>query len=202
MRRSSCPQIQKQLLNVSPYSSIIAKIMFTTFSRFLQLSLSSFFLWAISCALPATAQSAPNTAKPLPPSSYLGLGGAIGLNGNTSSLSSGGLAILSKVGFTDNLSLHDATILFGNGAATSMIILTAEFPIRNSTGQTVVSPFIGGGTMLRYNQGLLISPALSGGIDIPLSKNFTGTVRLNAGFPSDRPADLGILIGAGYNIGS
>jgi hypothetical protein len=83
-----------------------------------------------------------------------------------------------------------------------MIILTADFPIRNQKGETVISPFIGGGAMLRYNEGLFISPAISGGIDIPLSRNFTGTVRINAGFPSDRNADIGILIGAGYNIGS
>jgi hypothetical protein len=173
-----------------------------SFSQILKLIFSSLLIGFTGSALPAAAQSAPDSLPTTSPTSYLGLGGAIELNGNTSSLSSGGLTILSKVGFTDNLSLHDATVLFGSGAATSMIILTAEFPIRNSAGQTVVSPFIGGGTMLRYNQGLLISPALSGGLDIPLSRNFTGTLRLNAGFPSDRPADLGILIGAGYNIGS
>jgi hypothetical protein len=172
-----------------------------SFSQILKLTVSSLAISSICHTTPTLAQStAPSPTSS--PTSYLGLGGAIGLNGNTSSLSSGGLTILSKVGFTDNLSLHDATVLFGSGAATSMIILTAEFPIRNSAGQTVVSPFIGGGTMLRYNQGLLISPALSGGLDIPLSRNFTGTLRLNAGFPSDRPADLGILLGAGYNIGS
>ena len=44
--------------------------------------------------------------------------------------------------------------------------------------------------------------AISGGLDIPLSRSFTGTVRINAGFPSDRNADMGILIGAGYNIGN
>jgi hypothetical protein len=176
--------------------------MVTSFSRFLQLSLSSLLIGFTGSVLPAAAQSAPDGLPKTTTTSYLGLGGAIGLNGNNSSLGSGGLTILSKVGFTDNFSLHDATVLFGSGAATSMIILTAEFPIRNSTGETVISPFIGGGAMLRYNQGLLVSPALSGGLDIPLSRNFTGTLRLNAGFPSDRPADLGILIGAGYNIGS
>jgi hypothetical protein len=171
-----------------------------SFIKFLQLSLSGLAICSALNALPAAAQSTPPSKNPI---SYLGIGSGIGLDGNTTSLGTGGgLAILSKVGFTENLSLHDATVLFGSGAATSMIILTADFPIRNEVGQTVISPFIGGGAMLRYKEGLLISPAISGGIDIPLSKNFTGTVRINAGFPSDRNADIGILIGAGYNIGN
>lgn len=83
-----------------------------------------------------------------------------------------------------------------------MIIVSADFPIRNHTGQTIISPFIGGGAMLRYDRGLSFSPAISGGIDLPISKNFTGTVRINAGFPNNRDADVGILAGVGYNFGS
>lgn len=133
---------------------------------------------------------------------YIGIGSAIGLGGNTTALGTGGVAILTKVRFSDNLSLHDATILFGAAPPTSMIIVSADFPIRNDVGQTLVSPFIGGGAMLRYDRGLSISPAISGGIDLPISKNFTGTVRINAGFPSNSNADVGILAGVGYNFGS
>ncbi len=133
---------------------------------------------------------------------YISIGGAFGLGGNTTALGTGGVAILTKVKFSDNLSLHDATILFGSAPPTSMIIVSADFPIRNDVGQTIVSPFIGGGAMLRYDRGLSISPAISGGIDLPISKNFTGTVRLNAGFPSNSHADVGILAGVGYNFGN
>jgi hypothetical protein len=133
---------------------------------------------------------------------YISIGSAIGLGGNTTALGTGGVAILTKVRFSDNLSLHDATILFGSTPPTSMIIVSADFPIRNDAGQTIVSPFIGGGAMLRYDRGLSISPAISGGIDLPISKNFTGTVRLNAGFPSNGNADVGLLAGVGYNFGS
>jgi hypothetical protein len=168
------------------------------FARFLQLGFSCLAIYSGFGALPTTAQ--PKIDRQ--PTSYIGIGGALGLGGNTTSLATGGLAILSKVGFSDTLSLHDATVLFGNGAATSMVIVTAEFPIRDESGRTIVSPFFGGGAMLRYANGLSIDPALSGGIDLPLSQNLTGTLRLNAGFPKDRPADIGILIGAGYNLGS
>jgi hypothetical protein len=147
------------------------------------------------------AQSIP-VAENRTPNSYIGIGGAIGTAGNTTALGTGGVAILSKVRFTDNLSLHDATILFGNGNATSMIIVTADFPIRDERDRVIVSPFIGGGAMLQYVEGLIISPAISGGIDVPIAQNLTGTIRLNAGFPNNRPADIGILIGGGYSFGN
>jgi hypothetical protein len=157
-----------------------------------------------------TIAASPVAAESEPPSSnsgyqnngYVSIGAGIGLGGNTTALGTGGVAILTKVRFSDNFSLHDATILFGSRPPTSTIIVSADFPIRNSAGQTIVSPFIGGGAMLRYSQGLSISPAISGGIDIPVSTNLTGTVRVNAGFPASRDADVGILAGVGYNFGS
>jgi hypothetical protein len=175
--------------------------MFQYFARLLTLSFGGLVVFSALGTSPVRAQSALPTDDSRAPDSYIGLGGAIGVNGNTTSLGTGGLAVLSKVRFTDNLSLHDATILFGSGAATSMIVLTTDFPIRNNAGQTIAAPFIGGGAMLRYSEGLYISPAVSGGVDIPLSNNFTGTVRLNAGFPNNRSADLGVIIGAGYSFG-
>jgi hypothetical protein len=174
--------------------------MFEYLLRFLKISLGSL---VISTALNPTLVTA--QSLPLPTigggGSYIGIGGAIGLGGNNSALGTGGLTILTKVGFSENLSLHDATIVFGSSAPTSMIILTADFPIRNSSGETIVSPFIGGGAMLKYSNGVSISPAISGGADISLSKDLMGTVRLNAGFPNDRNADLGLLFGVGYKFG-
>ena len=173
------------------------------FTKCLQIALSSLTTLAL-----VRMQSVAAESVPVSPNSgyqnngYIGIGSAIGLGGNTTALGTGGIVILTKVRFSDYLSLHDATILFGGAAATSMIIVSADFPIRNDEGKTIVSPFIGGGAMLRYDRGLSISPAISGGIDLPISKNFTGTIRLNAGFPNNRNADVGILAGVGYNFGS
>ncbi|PSB52070.1 hypothetical protein [Chamaesiphon polymorphus] len=173
------------------------------FTRFLQLTLCGLTSLAVVNTLPVAAESAPQAENiGYQNNGYIGIGSAIGLGGNTTALGTDGVAILTKVRFSDNFSLHDATILFGGGAATSMIIVSADFPIRNNAGQTIISPFIGGGAMLRYDRGLLISPAISGGVDIPVSQNFTGTVRLNAGFPDNRNADVGILAGVGYNFGN
>ena len=169
--------------------------------KFSQLSFWGLVIAGMLGVTPSNAQSVPTTKNGGAPNSYIGAGGAIGLSGSTTSLGTGGFPILSKVKFTDNLSLHDATVLFGRGAATSMIVLTADFPIRGDAGETLFSPFIGAGTMLRYADGLYISPAVSGGVDIPLSSSLTGTVRLNVGFPSNSSADVGLLIGAGYAFG-
>jgi hypothetical protein len=175
--------------------------MFRYFARLFSLSFASLVFVDALGNTPAMAQSVLPIESFQSPNSYIGIGGAIGINGNTTSLGSGGITIVSKLRFTDNLSLHDATVLFGREAATSMIILSADFPIRNSEGKTIAAPFIGGGAQLRYADGLFVSPAISGGVDIPMSDNFTGTVRLNAGFPSNRSADLGVIIGAGYSFG-
>jgi hypothetical protein len=172
------------------------------FRHFVSLfSLASLVAHTILNSAPAMAQSALPIESFQSPNSYIGIGGAIGVNGNTTSLGTGGLTVVSKLRFTDNISLHDATVLFGREAATSMIILSADFPIRNSEGKTIMAPFIGGGAQLRYAEGLFVSPAVSGGVDIPMSNNFTGTVRLNAGFPSNRNADIGVIIGAGFSFG-
>lgn len=177
--------------------------------------MSQFFAKILTLTLAILSSAVAVNASPItdpsvPPSpeigdrnnGYIGIGSAIGLSGNTTALGTGGLAILTKVRFSDNFSLHDATVIFGGGAATSMIIVSADLPILDSTGRTIVSPFIGGGVMLRYAEGLSIAPAVSGGIDLPLTQDFTGTLRLNAGFPSARPADVGILVGVGYNVGA
>ena len=62
------------------------------------------------------------------------------------------------------------------------------------------SPFIGGGVMFRNENGLKIAPHVTGGVDVPLSRNITGTVQLNVGLPSDRKADMGLLLGVGYSF--
>jgi hypothetical protein len=170
--------------------------------RCFQLSLCGLIGCIASIGLPVSAQPDPPIKDIGVPNSYIGIGSALGLSGNTTALGSGGLVILSKLKFSDRLSLHDATIILGNNAATTMIIVSADFPILNDAGKTIVSPFIGGGAMVRYDRGLSIGPAISGGIDVPISRNLTGTLRLNAGFPSNRNADVGILVGAGYSFGN
>jgi hypothetical protein len=64
----------------------------------------------------------------------------------------------------------------------------------------VFTPFIGAGIVTYYNNGMTIGPHLTGGVDVstPLL-NLTGTLRINAGFVSDRQADIGVVFGVGFS---
>lgn len=146
-------------------------------------------------------QAAPKPKPKAPPTtSYTGIGGDIGLSGHKTALGSGGLAILSKTRLTDNLSLHSATVVFGSRTATSMYALTVDTPIKDRlSGRLLIFPFLGAGVQTRNQGGFKVDPLISGGIDVPISRNFTATARVNVGFPSDR-TDVGLLIGVGYNF--
>lgn len=138
---------------------------------------------------------------PPAPRGYIGLGGTIGLTGNTSSLGTGGFSILSRTVLNDLLSIHANTIVFGSGTASLNDALTLNFPIRDSSTQEIVaSPFIGGGIQLRRDVSTFISPLVVGGVDIPIGKSLTGTVRLQAAFPNTGKTDVGISAGIGYSF--
>ncbi|MDX2255648.1 MAG: hypothetical protein NW214_09050 [Pseudanabaenaceae cyanobacterium bins.39] len=132
---------------------------------------------------------------------YIGAGGSIGLSGETSALGTGGFSLFSKTVFTDNLSMHNNTVIFGTGISSSASNLTVDFPLRDANSQQIIaSPFIGGGVMFRNENGIKIAPHITGGVDVPMSRNITGTVQLNVGLPSDRKADMGLLLGVGYSF--
>ncbi|MEQ9667956.1 hypothetical protein [Coleofasciculus sp. G2-EDA-02] len=109
--------------------------------------------------------------------SYIGVGGNIGLDGEETNLGEGSLVIVSKAGFTENFSLHNA-VMFGDETTTT-VALSANFPIKAPvTGQTIVIPFAGGGVLLQPDKDWEADPLVSGGVDIPIPPRFTGTVRL------------------------
>jgi hypothetical protein len=144
----------------------------------------------------AAKKTAPPSAK-----SYIGLGGTIGISGNNTALGTGGLAILSRNVLNDLLSIHSNNVVFGSAIPSASNALTLNFPIRDSTTQEiVVSPFLGAGIQLRNIDGLYISPLAVGGVDIPLNKSLTGTIRLEAAFPNTGNTDMGLSIGIGYNF--
>jgi hypothetical protein len=141
-------------------------------------------------------QQTPPSAK-----SYIGLGGTIGLSGNNTALGTGGLAILSRKVFNDLLSIHSNSVVFGSAIPSSSNALTLNFPIRDSTTQEImISPFLGAGIQLRNIDGIYISPLAVGGVDIPLNKSLTGTLRVEAAFPNTGNTDMGVSIGLGYNF--
>jgi len=162
--------------------------------------------------VPVTPAPNPESAEPAPPSaqetglsearppvgSYFGLGGTIGLTDGETALGSGGFSLMSKGALSEYLSLHNATS-FGKQTA-SMFALTGEFPIRNSQTQEVVAmPFLGGGTLVTTQDEWRFHGLIVGGVDIPLSRDFMGTMRVNTGFV-DGKTEVGIVLGVGYRF--
>jgi hypothetical protein len=189
--------------------------MFSNFRLATQVSLAIASITLISCVLipEGNAQPIESATKVEKPDSdikveksaiqgsrgYIGIGGAIGLSGETTSLSTGGFSILTKTVFSENISLHNSAI-FGSGIYSSTSALTFNLPIRNDAQEIIITPFVGGGVLLRNEDGFRVSPHVTGGIDLPFARNLTGTARLNVGFVSDRPADIGLVLGIGYSF--
>ena len=150
------------------------------------------------------AQSAPSVlaqAEPIEPgratrsgSSYVGLGANIGAIGRTPLGDTSG-AILSKIGLTRMISVRPAVLI--NGDATFLLPITLDFPIERA-GQVSFAPYVGVGASFstgnRKNADLIVS----GGVDVPLSSQFTLTAAANAGLING--IELGVLVGIGYNF--
>jgi hypothetical protein len=104
-------------------------------------------------------------------------------------------AILSKIGLTRTISVRPAVLL--NGDATFLFPITLDFPIERA-GRVSFAPYVGLGASFstgdRKNADLIVS----GGVDVPLSPQFTLTAAANAGLING--IELGVLVGIGYNF--
>ncbi len=127
-------------------------------------------------------------------SSYVGVGANIGAIGRTPLGNFSG-AILSKIGLTRLISVRPAVLI--DGDATFLLPITLDFPIEQA-GRVSFAPYVGVGASFstgdRKNADLIVS----GGVDIPLSSQFTLTAGANAGLING--VELGVLVGIGYNF--
>lgn len=131
-------------------------------------------------------------------SSYFGIGGTLGLSDGETALGSGGFSLVSKGALTEYITLHNATS-FGKQTA-SMFALTGEIPIKNNeTEEVVAMPFLGGGTLVTTQDGWRFHGLVVGGIDVPLSRDFMGTLRVNTGFVEGK-TEVGVVLGVGYRF--
>ncbi|NJM23136.1 MAG: hypothetical protein HC907_32930 [Richelia sp. SM1_7_0] len=132
-------------------------------------------------------------------SSYIGVGGNIGLGGNTT-LSEGSFSVFSKIGLTNNFSFRPAGLIGDNSVI--LLPLTLDFPVESvtSTGeqQINVAPYIGAGAAISTGQDSTVGFLLTGGVDVPLSPQFTATAGVNVGFIDE--TEVGLLLGLGYNF--
>lgn len=146
------------------------------------------------------AQRTGDRISPFTPTAYIGVGVNLGVGSGNSDLSEGRFLVYGKLGFTPNISLRPA-VLLGN-QTTFLIPVTYDFPLQAADAIQPVSfvPYLGGGVIIASgsgdnNVGLL----LSGGVDFPISRDFTATAGLNVGFVRNS-TDFGILLGIAYNI--
>ena len=130
--------------------------------------------------------------------SYVGIGGNIGLGGDTA-LGNGSFVINGKIGLTRSLSLRPAAVI---GDDTVFLIpLTYDFTIRQTDPFEPVrfAPFVGGGIALSTDEDDNIGFLLTGGVDVPLSREFVANGSINVGFIEDT-TDVGLILGVGYTF--
>jgi hypothetical protein len=129
-------------------------------------------------------------------SSYVGIGGNLGLSGDTG-VGDGAFAIFSKIGLTRSFSARPSMVI--NDDEVFMIPLTIDFngnqfPLTDIN----VSPYLGGGLAISTEDDNTIGGLITGGLDIPLTSQFTANARVNVGFFND--TDVGLQLGAGLNF--
>ena len=129
-------------------------------------------------------------------SSYIGIGGNIGLSGDTT-VGEGSFAVISKIGLTDYLSARPSALIKDD--AVFLLPLTFDF-----SGDEVpnadfsIAPYLGGGLAISTGRDDTVGALISGGLDIPLSSEFTANAGANVTFIDD--TDVGLLLGVGYNF--
>ncbi len=155
---------------------------------------------------PVAQTNAPEVAQlPVDPgtatrggSSYIGVGGNIGLSGDTA-LGDGNFTIISKIGLTRNIAVRPSVVL-GNDA-TFLIPLTYDFSIRPAEALEEVfplAPYVGAGVSIGTGDNDNIGLLLTGGIDVPLNSQFTANAAVNVGIADE--TEVGLAIGVGYNF--
>jgi hypothetical protein len=132
--------------------------------------------------------------------SYVGVAGNIGLTGGSSSLADGNFTIISKIGFTRTFSLRPAAVL--GDSTTILVPVTYDFSFQQLgdafSEPLPIAPYVGVGAAIRTGNKSDTALMVTGGIDLPLSRQFTATAAVNAGFFNK--TDVGLLLGVGYNF--
>lgn len=134
-------------------------------------------------------------------SSYVGVAGNIGVGGGDSALGDGNFAVISKIGLSRTLSIRPAAVIGDN--TTFLFPITYDFNLNSVTDPFVeplpIAPYVGVGAAVKAgSDDSQVAFLVSGGVDVPLNRQFTASASVNAGF-FDK-TDVGFLIGVGYNF--
>ncbi|MGV0026027.1 hypothetical protein [Phormidesmis priestleyi] len=132
-------------------------------------------------------------------SSYVGVGGNIGIGSGDTQLGQGSFAVLSKIGLLPSVSVRPSLLFSDN--LTILVPVTYDFSFgEGPTGRLGFSaaPFVGVGVAISTGDDSNVGLLLTGGVDVPLSSQFTATASVNASVTGE--AAIGILLGVGYNF--
>lgn len=135
---------------------------------------------------------------------YIGVGGNIGLTGETG-VGESTFVINSKIAVSPDVSIRPA-IHLGNNTA-FLIPITYDFylPPRDDFEPVRIFPFVGGGVAITTDneddndESSNVGFLLTGGLDYPITDNFTANATLNIGFIDE--TEVGIVLGIGYIFG-
>src|SRR6476469_30473 len=132
--------------------------------------------------------------------SYIGIGGNLGFGGD-SALGDSSFAIISKIGLTNNFSVRPSVLFRDN--LTVLVPVTYDFVSQEAVEVSddfviTAAPYAGAGVAFSTGDNSNFGFLISGGVDVPLSRNFTATAGLNVGFLDG--AEVGLLVGGGYTF--
>lgn len=152
-----------------------------------------------------TTETAPQVAQSIEPgrgtrsgSSYVGVGLNVGLTGDTA-LGDTNFTVLSKIGLTPTISVRPS-VMIGDDADI-LIPVTLDFPSYTADDIGIsAAPYVGAGVAITTGDSDAVRLLLTGGVDVPLTPQFTATAAVNAAVFDD--TDIGLLFGVGYNFTS
>ncbi len=134
--------------------------------------------------------------RPIP--NWIGIGGNIGLSDNEeeSALARGAFVVNGKLNLVRNLSFRPAVIIGDN--TTFVLPVTYDFLIPGDDPFAPVkfAPFVGGGAAIATGDNSSVGFLFTGGVEIPLSRQFVANGSINVGFLET--TDVGIQLGVGY----
>lgn len=134
--------------------------------------------------------------------SYIGVAGNVGIGGDTA-LGTSGVSVISKIGLTRFFSVRPSVDIGFDGDEIGAVLLpvTLDFFPRQPGAVTEdlgisIAPYVGAGAAIAFDEG--VAPLITGGFDIPISRQFTANAAVNVGFFD--PVDIGVRVGIGYNF--